>query len=121
MDKVLITDLQANGVIGVEEAEREHSQDVLINVCLYTDIHAAGLSDSITDTINYTAVSKLILAEVSATSFRTVEALATHLARLVLQNFPVDKLDIRVEKPNRVKYALRVGVEISRTRSDFNF
>jgi dihydroneopterin aldolase len=49
----------------------------------------------------------------------TVEALATDLARLCLQEPGVQKVRVRVEKPGAVRFARSVGVEIERTREDF--
>ncbi|MFZ3070375.1 MAG: dihydroneopterin aldolase [Anaerolineaceae bacterium] len=119
MDKIIITDLQANGIIGVKHPERDQPQDLLINLTLYLDLHAAGLSDSILDTINYSTVSKVVLAEVSATQFHTVEALAAHLAYVLLNSFPSRAVRIRIEKPKIVSRTARVGVEIFRRKSDY--
>ena len=115
MDKIIITDLLANGIIGVKHPERDQPQDLLINLTLTADLHAAGESDSILDTINYSTV-----AEVSVCAFHTVETLAAHLARMILESYPVTEVTIRVEKPKLVARTSRVGVEITRSRADFS-
>lgn len=120
MDKIIITDLLANGIIGVKHPERDQPQDLLINLTLTADLHAAGESDSILDTINYSTVAKAVLAEVSVCAFHTVETLAAHLARMILESYPVTAVTIRVEKPKLVARTSRVGVEITRSRADFS-
>ncbi len=120
MDKVIITDLETSGIIGVKHPERDHPQTILVNLELFVDLGLAGETDSITDTINYSTISKFILAEVAAVQFYTVEALATHLAKQILRNFAVKKARVRIEKPKRVSQTDRVGVEIKRSRKDFD-
>jgi len=118
MDKIIITDLQATGIIGVKHPERDKPQILLINLTLYRDLSAAGESDNILDTINYSTISKAVAAQVSETHFHTVEALANHLSRFLLQNYPLKAVRIRVEKPKKVSNTARVGVEIFRRKSN---
>jgi len=120
MDKIIISDLLASGVIGVKHPERDQPQDLLINLVLYVDLRKAGISDSINDTINYSTIAKMILAEISTTSFYTVEALAEYLAQFILEKFNPTAIKLKVEKTQVVKAARRVGVEIKRYRRDQN-
>jgi len=58
MDKVLIKDLVARGVIGVYDWERVKPQEILINIILFGDLSKAGETDDIKDSIDYKAVAK---------------------------------------------------------------
>lgn len=117
-DKIIITDLVATGIIGVEHPERDNPQSLLINVVMFTDLSHAGRTDNYLDLVSYSHVAKTVLREVAATQFYTVEALARHLAETLLNSYAVEAVQIRVEKPNRVVSTARVGVEIYRTRAD---
>lgn len=119
MDQVLIKNLVARGVIGVNDWEREKAQEIVINVVLFTDLHEAGISDNIEDSVNYRTVAKKLLTHVETTQRYTVEALATDLARLCLEEAGVFKVRILLEKPGAVRFSSSVGVEIERTREDF--
>ena len=119
MDKILIKDLVARGIIGVNEDERQNPQEILINIILYTDICRVGETDDIHDLVNYRTVAKKVLAHAETAKRWTVEALATDLARLCLQDGGVQKVEVRVEKPGAVRFARSVGVEIERVRGDF--
>jgi FolB domain-containing protein len=116
MDQVIISDLLARGIIGVNDWEREHPQDILINITLFCDLHKAGESDDIHDTIDYRAVAKKILALAGSARRYTVEALAADLAKLCLVDERVQKVRIRVEKPGAVRFSRSVGVEIEREK-----
>ncbi len=52
MDKIIISDLRATGILGVKSPERDQAQTVLINLTLFTDLHKAGISDNLEDTVS---------------------------------------------------------------------
>lgn len=114
MDKIIITDLRATGIIGVKSPERDQPQTLLVNITLYTDLKPAGLTDKIEDTVSYSTVAKSVLARVAETQFYTLEALAEDLAGMLLARFGVHAVKIRIEKPEFVANTSRVGVEIFR-------
>lgn len=115
-DQILIRDLLVRGSIGIEESERAQSQDILVNLVLYTDAHAAEKSDSISDCVDYSKTTKQIITLVEKNTRKTVEALAGDIVQLCLQNPLVSVVRVRVEKPNRVRFTRAVGVEIERSR-----
>lgn len=114
MDQVFIHDLLVRGVIGISDSERANPQDILINVTIYTDIRAAGMSDKIDDCVSYRTVAKKIIAYAEKINRYTVEALATDIAGLVLEEKGVKGCRVRVEKPGAVRFSRSVGVEIER-------
>ncbi|HEY2980318.1 MAG TPA: dihydroneopterin aldolase [Anaerolineales bacterium] len=118
MDKVFIKDLVVRGIIGVNDWEREHPQDILINIVVFTDIRKAGESDDLAHSVNYRTLTKKILAHAESTQRFTVEALATDLAGICLEETGVARVLVRVEKPGAVRFARSVGVEIERARDE---
>jgi FolB domain-containing protein len=117
MDQIFIKDLLIRGVIGISEREREQAQDILVNVVMNTDISAAGSSDDVNDSVNYRTVAKKILAHVEKIQRYTVEALATDIAAMILEDPKVVSVRVRVEKPGAVRFSKSVGVEIERSRN----
>ena len=118
MDEVFIKDLVARGIIGVNGWEREKPQEILINVILFADLHRAGDSDTIHDTVNYRTVAKKVLAHAETAQRQTVEALAADVARLCLEEPSVQKVRVLVEKPGAVRFSRSVGVEIERNKDE---
>ena len=116
MDKVIIKDLRARGIIGVNDWERDKPQEILINITVFTDTRRAGETDRLEDTVDYRALSKSIQAHAESAERFTVEALANDLAELCLQQAGVQKAIVRVEKPGAVRFAASVGVEVERSR-----
>ena len=118
MDQILITDLVARGIIGINEWEREKPQEILINIVLFADLQKAGTSDNIQDSVDYRAVAKKAILHAETARRLTVEALAADIARLCLEVPGVLKVRVRVEKPGAVRFSRSVGVEIERTKED---
>jgi len=118
MDKVIIKNLLARGIIGVNDWERKRAQDILINITMFTETHRAGETDNLEDCINYSTMSKKVLAHAESINRLTVEALANDLARICLEESGVQRVMVRVEKPGAVRFAESVGVEIERSRDE---
>lgn len=119
MDKIIIHDLVARGIIGLNDWEREKPQEMRINITLYADLRKAGQSDDIADSVSYRTIAKRAMTHAETAARLTVEALAADIARLCLEEERVQKVLVRVEKPGAVRFAEAVGVEIERTREDF--
>lgn len=118
MDKVIIKNLLARGIIGVHDWERRRAQNILINLTLFTDTRRAAETDDINDCVNYSTMSKKVFAHAESANRETVEALANDLAKICLEEKNVIKVIVRVEKPGAVRFAESVGVEIERSRDD---
>lgn len=118
MDKVIIRNLLARGIIGVNDWERKRPQNILINITLLTDTRRAAQTDNLEDCVNYSTMSKKVLAHAESINRLTVEALANDLAKICLQEQGVQRVIVRVEKPGAVRFAESVGVEIERSRDE---
>lgn len=114
LDRICICDLLVRCILGINESERREKQDVLINVAVYTDLRKAGKSDRIEDAVDYRALKKRILALAESSRFFLEEALAEAVAELCLEQQAVRKVEVRVEKPNALRFARTVAVEITR-------
>jgi FolB domain-containing protein len=118
MDQIFITDLVARGIIGVNDWEREKPQEILINITMFADLHNAGQTDNIEHTISYKTIAKKALEKAENAHRFTVEALAADIANICLEEPGVQKVRIRIEKPNATRFARSVGVEIERSHGD---
>jgi len=119
MDNIIIKDLLVRSIIGINPDERIKKQDILINMVLFTDIRQAARSDDIADSLNYKAITKRVIEHVESSSDYLVEKLVTDIARLILMEFQVERVRVRVEKPGALRFAKSVGIEIERTPQDF--
>ena len=114
MDIVFLHGLTVDTVIGIWDWERRMQQTLAIDLDLGTDISAAGASDSITDTVDYKAVTKRIVKLADESKFLLVEALAECIARTILTEFNVTWLRLKINKRAAVRNVRDVGIIIER-------
>jgi dihydroneopterin aldolase len=116
MDRIFITALTAEAVIGIYDWERGVKQRLEIDLEMDVDLRAAARSDAIDDTLNYKSVAKRVLAFVESSRYQLVEALAGEIARIVLEEFKVARVKVTVHKPGAIRHSRDVGVVIERAR-----
>lgn len=114
MDIVFINDLRVDTVIGVYDWERAIRQTVALDLEMHCDVARAADSDSIDDALDYKAVAKRLIAFIGESEFQLVETLAERCAAIVLEEFGVARLKLRIAKPGAVRGSREVGVVIER-------
>ena len=117
MDTVFIEQLEIEALIGIYDWERRIRQSLWFDIEMAFDNRIPAGTDSIDDTLDYKAVSKRVEAYVKASSFGLVESLAERVAELILAEFPVHSVRLKLSKPGAVRGARAVGVRIYRERS----
>lgn len=114
MDIIYLSGLKIETVIGVYDWERRVKQRIIIDLEMAADIRKAAATDALDDTLNYKAVAKRLIEFVGGSQFQLVETLAERVAELVLQEFKVPWLRLRLNKQGAVRGATDVGVIIER-------
>ncbi len=118
MDTIFLHDLRVETIVGVGDWERRIRQTVSIDLEMGADIRRAAASDSIDDTLNYKLVAKRVQQFVTESSFQLVETLAERIAEIVLQEFAVPWVEVRVNKPGAIRGARDVGAKIRREKNE---
>ena len=113
-DMVFIRELQVETVIGVYDWERTIRQRVVLDIEMASDNRRAAATDGIDHALDYAAVSARVISFIECSEFQLVETLAEQVAGIILQEFSVPWLRLRVCKPGAVSQAKDVGVLIER-------
>lgn len=114
MDIIYLSDLRIDTVIGIYDWERRIKQTVVFDLEMGADIRQAAASDHIDDTLNYKAVAKRIIGFVEKSEYQLVETLAEKVAEIILNEFNVPWVRVRLNKQGAVRGARDVGVIIER-------
>ena len=117
MDKVFIEALEIECVIGIYDWERKIRQPVVLDIEMAFDNTRPAATDDINDTLDYKAVSKRLIQFVSESDFGLVETLAERCVEIVLAEFDVAHVRLKLSKPGAVRGAKAVGVIVERTRA----
>jgi dihydroneopterin aldolase len=114
MDIVYIKALRADTVIGVYDWERDIRQTVVLDLEMASDNRRAASNDAIADAVDYDAISTRVLAFIEGSKFQLIETMAEQIAALVLDEFQIPWLRLKLSKPGAVAQAEDVGVLIER-------
>lgn len=114
MDTIFIDQLAVDTQIGLYDWERKIRQRVVFDLAMDFDIRAAAASDDVTKTLDYKAVSKRVIEFVENAGFELVETLAERVAALIIDEFGVTRVTLRLDKPYALRGAKNVGVQITR-------
>ena len=113
MDIIFIQDFRLDILIGVYEWERRVPQTVQLDLEIALPPREKR-SDRIGDTIDYSKVVARIQASLAETRFVLIEALAEHIAQLVMNEFHAPWIRASVTKLGALKGVKRLGVTIER-------
>lgn len=114
MDIVYIRDLRIETIIGIYDWEREVKQTVSLDLEMAHHIRKAGETDDIQYALNYKSIAKRLIAFIEESEFLLVERMAEEVAAIVLNEFSVPWLKLRVSKPGALRGSKDVGILIQR-------
>ena len=113
MDKIIISDLEVFYRVGVPDEERAKAQRLLLTIEMGRDVAPAAASDDLARTIDYHAVTQVLLKFGEGRSWRLIEKLAVDVAAMVLAEFRPDSVTVSVKK-FIIAQARHVAVEVTR-------
>ena len=115
-DKVFIEGLEIETLIGIYDWERRIRQTLVFDIEMAFDNRIPAASDDIALTLNYKDVSKRLIDYVGQSGFGLVETLAERCAAIILDEFGVARVRLKLSKPGAVRGARAVGVVIEREK-----
>ena len=118
-DKIYVEDLRVKATIGIFDWEKKIKQEVSISYEIPHDNKKAAEIDAIEATTDYKSITKAIIAFVENNKFELVETFAERIAELVIKDFNISEIRLRVSKPGALRYSKDVGVIIERNKSSY--
>jgi dihydroneopterin aldolase/D-erythro-7,8-dihydroneopterin triphosphate epimerase len=116
-DRILIKDLEVEGILGINPDERLNPQPIRVNAVLHVDTTAAAKSDDIDDAVNYRTITKAMIAHIEQGDPMLVERLVAELADICFEaDERIEEVEMTVEKPTALRHARSVGISIARKR-----
>ena len=116
MDKIKLTELTVNTVIGIWDWEKRNPQKVVFDIEMSTDIAKASKSDSIKDALDYKVISKRVKQYALENQFDLIETLADRIAEIILDEFEVSRVKLTISKPYAIRDSKNVSLIIERSR-----
>lgn len=116
MDRIRLTNMIFYGHHGAQEAERTLGQRFEVDVELACDFGSAASSDRLDLAVDYSTVYRHIHEAVTEKKFYLIEALASHIAERILNDFDIEEVKVCVRKPSVPIRGSIDHVEVETTR-----
>ena len=117
MDKVFIKGLVLHSLIGVYDFERNAKQRVIIDVEIEANLKPAGLSDQVTDTLDYGVITERLTQIADTASYQLLEALGEEMVEMILQEFNANAVSLTINKPDILEGVDAVGIVLNRCKA----
>ena len=116
---ILIKDFIVNEIIGVHEHEKINKQKIIFNIVI--DINQNILPDekNISSIVDYEKITNKLESLVRYKNYNFLESLAEDSFKEIFKDKRIDSIKIKIEKPDAIENAKSVGVEIFKSRSDY--
>ena len=109
---LFIKNVTVTCIIGVNPYEREHKQEIRMQLFLWTDIAKASRSDNLEDALDYSTIYKEVVKFVENSKFYLIERLAYEVATMCLQHPLTLKVKVVLEKTEALEKAESSGIEL---------
>ena len=115
--RVFVRDFEIVASVGVFEHEKRYEQRILLSADLAVRDDYDGVSDRLEDVLDYSTLVEGIALLVQQEHVNLLETLAERIAAHCLADRRVERVRVRIEKPDALPMCRSVGVEIERART----
>lgn len=119
-DRIELSGLRSTAVVGVLPEERNRAQPLEVDLAVEVDLTAAGLSDDLSDTVDYAGVCDAVAEVAAGSEPQLLERLAAQVADVVLALDPrIESVEVAIRKlrPPVPHDLATSGVRLVRRRS----
>lgn len=100
MDRIRLRDITVFPRLGVAEIEKEWVQKISLDVELHLDLSRPIETDDVATTVDYQQVYRRIREVATARKYHLIESLGGEIAEMMLREFPLCRVVVRVRKTN---------------------
>ena len=116
---VFIKDFVIEEIIGFHESEKIKKQKIQFNVVLNIDQRTIPNERNEKSIVNYEKITKKLEKLVKNQKYNFLESLAEDSFEEIFKDKRINSVKIKIEKPDAIKSANSVGVEVFKTRKDY--
>ena len=114
MDIIFLRELKVTTLIGIYEWEKRVPQTLQLDLEIALPNSRACHSDDIADALDYSEIVRHIQNVLNSRHFNLLEALAEHIAQIILKDFNAPWVKVSVAKLQAIRNCKMVGISIER-------
>ena len=116
---ILIKDFIINEIIGIHKHEKISKQKIIFNIVIDVNQNTLPDENSISSIIDYEKITNKLENLAKNTNYNFLESLAEDSFKEIFQDKRINSVRIKIEKPDAIKNADSVGVEVFKSRKDY--
>ncbi len=116
---VFIKDFIIEEIIGIHEHEKVKKQKIKFNVIIDVEQNTVPNEKNIKSIIDYEKITNKLKNLAKSKKYNFLETLAEDSFREIFEDKRINSVKIKIEKPDAIKNAGSVGVEVFKTRKDY--
>ena len=116
---VFIKDFIIKEIIGIHEHEKIKKQKIKFNIVLNVDQSSIPDEKDIKSIVDYEKITNKLENLTKSKKYNFLESLAEDSFEEIFKDKRINSIKIKIEKPEAIKNAESVGVEVFKTRKDY--
>ena len=116
---VLIKNFIIQEIIGIHEHEKIKKQKIKFNIVVDVDQNVLPNEKDIKSIVDYEKITNNLKNLVKNKKYNFLESLAEDSFKEIFEDKRINSVKIKIEKPEAIKKADSVGVEVFKSRKDY--
>ena len=116
---VFIKDFIIEEIIGIHEHEKIKKQKIKFNIVLNVNQSSVPNEKDINSIVDYEKITNKLENLTKSKKYNFLESLAEDSFKEIFEDNRINSVTIKIEKPEAIKNAESVGVEVFKTRKDY--
>ena len=116
---VFIKDFIIQEIIGIHEHEKTKKQKIKFNIVVDVNQNTVPDEKDIKSIVDYEKITNKLENLVKNKKYNFLESLAEDSFKEIFEDKRINSVKIKIEKPDAIKNADSVGVEVLKNRSDY--
>ena len=116
---VFIKDFIIQEIIGIHDHEKTKKQKIKFNIVLNVDQSTVPNEKDIKSIVDYEKIINKLENLAKGKKYNFLESLAEDSFKEIFEDKRISSVKIKIEKPDAIKNADSVGVEVFKTRKDY--
>jgi len=116
---VLIKNFIIHEIIGVHEHEKIKKQKIKFNIVIDVDQNVLPNEKDIKSIVDYEKITNNLKNLAKSKKYNFLESLAEDSFKEIFEDKRINSVKIKIEKPEAIKKADSVGVEVFKSRKDY--
>ena len=116
---VFIKDFIIQEIIGIHEHEKTKKQKIKFNIVVNVKQNTVPDEKDIKSIVDYEKITNKLENLVKNKKYNFLESLAEDSFKEIFEDKRINSVKIKIEKPDAIKNADSVGVEVLKNRSDY--